>query len=176
MKAPIRVGILGAAKIAPPAVIIPARDNKEFAITAVGARDTSRAQAFAKEHDIPGVAADYAELVARDDVDLVYNALPPGMHLEWTVRALEAGKAVLCEKPFALNVAQAREMVEAGRRTGQPLIEAFHYRHHNVLRRAFTRVGSGMLGRIKRAEAVFDVPMRTGRKSCAGSRRSAAAP
>jgi predicted dehydrogenase len=159
MKAPIRVGILGAAKIAPNAMITPARTNSEFMVTAVGARDKGRAQAYARQHDIPHVADGYADLVARDDVDLVFNALPPGMHLEWSVRALEAGKAVLCEKPFAMSAHEARTMREAAERHGRPLIEAFHYRHHAVLRRAFEIVGSGRLGKLKRAEAVFEVPI-----------------
>jgi predicted dehydrogenase len=159
MKAPIRVGILGAAKIAPNAMIAPARANPEFALSAVGARDKSRAEAYAKKHDIPNVAEGYADLVARDDVDLVFNALPPGMHLEWSIRALEAGKAVLCEKPFAMSALEARSMTEAAERTGRPLIEAFHYRHHAVLRRAFEIAASGRLGKLNHAEAVFEVPI-----------------
>lgn len=159
MKAPVRIGILGAAKIAPNAVITPARGNPEFTIIAVGARDKSRADTYAKQHEIPHVANGYADLVKRDDVDLVFNALPPGMHAEWTIRALEAGKPVLCEKPFAMSADDARTMVDAARRTNQTLIEAFHYCHHNVLRRAFEIATSGQLGKLKRAEAVFDVPI-----------------
>ncbi len=159
MKAPIRVGILGAAKIAPNAMIAPARANAEFAVVALGARDKSRAEAYAKQHDIPNVAGGYADLVARDDVDLVFNALPPGMHLEWSLRALQAGKAVLCEKPFAMSAHEARAMSEGAERARRPLIEAFHYRHHAVLRRAFEIAASGRLGKLKKAEAVFEVPI-----------------
>jgi predicted dehydrogenase len=154
--APIRIGILGAARIAPPAIIAPARDNPEVAVVALGARDPSRAMEFAKTHDIPHVAASYADLVARDDVDLVYNALPASLHAQWSIAALEHGKAVLCEKPFAMGALEARAMVEASSRAQKPLIEAFHYRHHQVLKRAFA-IARDELGPLTKAEAVFDV-------------------
>ena len=155
----IRVGILGAARIAPKVVIVPARGNREFQIVAVGARDKDRAKAYAAEHEIPHVADGYSALVARDDVDLVYVALPPAGHLEWTLAALEIGKAVLCEKPFAMTAVQARAMVEVAAGSKQPLIEAFHYRFHRVMRRAVEIVASRELGRLVEAEAIFDAPI-----------------
>ena len=150
-----RIGLLGASKIARGAVIAPAKTNADFEVVAVGARDPSRARAYAGEHGIPHVAGSYAELVARDDVDVVYNALPPAGHAEWSIAALESGKAVLCEKPFAMNATEARQMTDAARATGQVLIEAFHYRHHNVIRQAETLLRAGALGRITRATAEF---------------------
>ena len=153
----IRVGILGAARIAPKAIIAPVRDNPEFEIVAVGARDMDRAKAFAAEHNIPHVADGYSDLVARDDVDLVFVALPPAGHAPWSIAAVQAGKAVLCEKPFAMTSIEARAMVSAAAKAGRPLIEAFHYRYHQVLRRAFAIAASGELGRLIEAEAVFDV-------------------
>ncbi len=159
MKTPIRIGILGAAKIAPGAVIKPAKENPEFQVVAVGARDLDRAKAYAAEHEIPHAVGSYAELVKRDDVDLVYNALPPSGHSEWSIAALEAGKPVLCEKPFTRNAREARVLVAAAERTGQKLIEAFHNRFHRVLLRAHEITASGELGKIKRAEAIFDVPI-----------------
>ncbi|MEI9995481.1 MAG: Gfo/Idh/MocA family oxidoreductase [Rhizomicrobium sp.] len=155
----IRIGILGAAKIAPPVVIHPARDNPDFEVVAVAARDPERARAYAAEHEIPVVAKDYDALVRHADVDLIYNALPPGGHARWTIAALEAGKNVLCEKPFAMNAAQAARMNDAAARTGRILVEAFHYRHHAVMHRAVAIVRSGELGRLERAEAFFDVPI-----------------
>ena len=155
----IRIGILGAAKIAPLAVITPVRDNPEFEIVAVGARDKGRAATYAAEHGIPFVAEGYSALIARADVDLVYNALPPAAHLQWSVEALKAGKAVLCEKPFCMTAAQARSMVSAAEAAKQPLIEAFHNRFHNVMRRAVAIVASGELGPLVEAEAVFDAPI-----------------
>jgi predicted dehydrogenase len=155
--APIRIGLLGASKIARGAVMAPVRDDGRFMVSAVGARDRDRAAVYAAEHGIPGVAAGYAELVARDDVDVVYNALPPAGHMAWSIAALEAGKPVLCEKPFARNAGEARAMVEAARAAGLPLLEAFHYRLHNVIRRAETLVASGVLGRITGGGAEFHI-------------------
>jgi len=151
-----RIGLLGASKIARGAVIAPAKTNPDFEVVAVGARDLGRAKTYAETHGIAHAVGSYAELVRRDDVDVVYNALPPAGHLEWTIAALEAGKAVLCEKPFAMNAEEARRMTEAATRTGQLLIEAFHYRFHNVIRRAEAIVRSGELGRLTRAHATFD--------------------
>ena len=155
----LRIGLLGASKIAPTAVIIPAAGRDDVEIVAVAARDPHRAAEYAKAHGIAHVSADYGDLIVRPDVDVIYNGLPPSSHQEWTVAALEAGKAVLCEKPFAMDAGQARAMVEAADRTGRPLIEAFHYRYHNVMRRAEDLVRSGALGTIHRAYAVFEAPI-----------------
>src|SRR5262249_55454260 len=116
-------------------------------------------KAYAAEHNIPNVADGYDALVQRDDVDLVYNALPPSGHAEWSIAALEAGKAVLCEKPFTRNAKEARQLVAASERTGKVLIEAFHNRCHRVLLRAHELTASGALGKIKHAEANFDIPL-----------------
>jgi predicted dehydrogenase len=155
-----RIGLLGASRIAPPAVIAPARTNPDFEVTVVAARDGERAKAYAAEHGVPAIAGSYAELVRRDDVDVVYNALPPAGHQEWTIAALEAGKAVLCEKPFAMDAGQAQTMVDAAQRTGRVLLEAFHYRLHRVMRDAVAIVRSGALGRLTRADAHFNVAIR----------------
>ena len=156
---PIRVGILGAARIAPIAVIDPARGNPEFQIVAVAARDENRAKSFAAKHGIPFIAKDYSALIARADVDLVYVALPPAAHKATSVEAVKAGKAVLCEKPFAMNAAEARAMVAAAAEAKQPLIEAFHNRFHKVMRRAVEIAASGELGRLVEADTVFDAPI-----------------
>jgi len=155
----IRIGILGAARIAPPVVINPARDNPDFEVVAVAARDPERAKAYAAEHKIPIVAKDYEALVRHGDVDLVYNALPPAGHMAWTIAALEADKDVLCEKPFAMYAAQVARMNDAASRTGKRLVEAFHYRHHVVMQRAVAVARSGELGALKSAEAFFEVPI-----------------
>jgi predicted dehydrogenase len=150
-----RIGLLGASKIARGAVIAPAKSNPDFEVVAVGARDPVRARAYADQHGIPQVAASYSDLVRRDDLDVVYNALPPAGHAEWTIAALEAGKVVLCEKPFAMNAGEARAMTAAAARTGGLLVEAFHYRFHNVIRRAETLLRGGALGRLTAASAEF---------------------
>jgi predicted dehydrogenase len=154
---PLRIGLLGASKIAPPAVIEPAAKRQDVVVTAVAARDPARARAFAAEHGVAAVAADYAALIARDDVDLVYNALPIVAHHEWTLKALAAGKAVLCEKAFSNNALEAKAMVDAAQAAGLPLIEAFHYRFHIVMRRAVEIMRSGELGPLTAAEARFCV-------------------
>src|SRR5690242_789177 len=95
----VRMGILGAARIAPSAAIKPARNVAEAEVTAVAARDRGRAEAFAEKHRVPKVCDSYAALVADPDIDAIYNPLPNGLHAEWTIAALESGKHVLCEKP-----------------------------------------------------------------------------
>src|SRR5438128_1377084 len=126
----IRVGVLGAARIAPTALVRPAKKRSDIEVRCIAARDPERARAFAATHRIPFVAQTYGELIARDDLDLVYIPLPPALHEEWSIKALESGKAVLCEKPFSMSAHDARRMVEAAARTGKPLIEAFHYCLH----------------------------------------------
>lgn len=155
----LRIGLLGASRIAPTAVLAPAAKRDDVEITCVAARDPHRAAEFAQTHGIAHVAADYGDLIARADVDMIYNGLPPSAHLEWTLAALAAGKTVLCEKPFAMDAAQARAMTEAASAAGLPLVEAFHYRFHNVMRQAEAIVRSGALGDIHRAYAVFEVPI-----------------
>jgi predicted dehydrogenase len=154
-----RIGLLGASKIARAAVIAPVKGDDRFVISAVAARDPERARAYGEEHGIPGVAEDYAALIARDDVDVVYNALPPAGHAQWTVAALAAGKAVLCEKPFARNAGEARAMVEAAHASGRPLLEAFHYRFHTVMRHAEALVRDGALGALHTGAAEFHAPI-----------------
>ncbi|MHB8529997.1 MAG: Gfo/Idh/MocA family protein [Caulobacteraceae bacterium] len=154
-----RIGLLGASKIGPTAVIAPARTVGGFTVSAVAARDPARAAAYAADHGIAAVAEDYAALVRRDDVDIIYNALPPVGHAPWTLAALEAGKPVLCEKPFARDAGQARSMVEAAETAGLVLIEAFHYRHHAVIRQAEALMRAGAIGRPLRATAEFHAPI-----------------
>src|SRR5690348_11472118 len=131
----LRIGILGAARIAPSAVIKPARNHDEAVVTAVAARDRGRADAFATKHGIPNVRDSYAALIADPDVDAIYNPLPNGLHAEWTIAALEAGKAVLCEKPFTANAKEAEEVAAVATRTGVVVMEAFHYRYHPLAHR-----------------------------------------
>jgi predicted dehydrogenase len=159
MARPLRIGLLAASKIAVGAVMAPAKARDDVAITAVAARDPARAKAYAETHGIPAAAESYDALIARDDVDVIYVGNPIAGHAEWTIRSLEAGKAVLCEKAFSLNADEARAMVAAGEKAGRPLLEAFHYRFHNVMRRAEAIMRSGELGRIQRASATFGAPI-----------------
>lgn len=161
---PLRIGVLGAAKIAPEGIIEPAKRRNDAVVVAVAARDADRARAFARLHGIPNVAASYEELIGREDVDLVYNALPPHRHADLSIAALEAGKAVLCEKPFAMNAGEAQRMVDAAARARRPLIEAFHYRFHPAFERFLAILASAEIGRARRLEAAFcvSIPYRDG--------------
>ena len=154
-----RIGILGAAKIAPGALIEPARATGVATAFAVAARDPERARAYAETHGIPVVADSYEALIARPDVDVIYNALPPARHADLSIAALQAGKPVLCEKPFAMSAGQASAMVETGRRTGLLLMEAFHYRYHPLFQRVMELVQGGEIGRVTGLDAVFNVPI-----------------
>lgn len=159
----MRIAILGAARIASKALIEPARayggPHPRPDVRAVGASSPARARAFAAEHGI-AVAGSYAEVIARDDIDLVYIALPPSAHAHWTIEALKAGKHVMVEKPSALEAGEARAMVAAARASGSRLVEAFHYAWHPLFLRAQEMVHGGMLGTVQRIEGAFlaDIP------------------
>jgi predicted dehydrogenase len=152
---PIRIGILGAADIAPEALIDPARSVDDVEISAVAARDPERAREFAAANGIPRVLDSYDALLADADIDLVYNPTPNGLHGRWTVAAVEAGKHVLCEKPFTANAAEARSVVAAIAKTDRIVIEAFHYRYHPLIARAIEVTRSGELGKLVSVEAGF---------------------
>ena len=162
--APIRIGILGAAKIAPGALIEPAKGRQDIHIVAVAARDPARAQAFADQHGIPIAVAGYEWLIERDDIDAIYNALPPSRHADLTIAALQSGKHVLCEKPFALNAAEAQAMVLAASSADRVLMEAFHYRYHPLFDDLLKTVRGGQLGTLHEIIATFvvKVPERDG--------------
>ncbi|WP_307807086.1 Gfo/Idh/MocA family oxidoreductase [Naasia sp. SYSU D00057] len=153
----LRVGILGAAGIAPKALIDPVRRRQgDVVVTAVASRRPDSAAAYAEEHGIPRSHGGYAALLADPEVDLVYNALPPSAHAEWSIAALEAGKDVLCEKPFAMDAAQARAMTDAAERTGRRLVEAFHHRYHPLWDHAAAYRDSGRIGEVRHLVARFD--------------------
>src|ERR1700704_3096755 len=155
----VRIGILGAARIAPNAVIKPPRNVDEAMIGAVAARDRNRADSFAAKHGIPKVRDSYAALIADPDLDAIYNPLPNGLHAEWTIAALEAGKHVLCEKPFTANAKEAEAVAAVATRTGLVVMEAFHYRYHPLAKRMREIVESGELGTIRRVETALCFPL-----------------
>jgi predicted dehydrogenase len=157
--APVRIGILGAARIAPAAAIKPARAVGDATIGAVAARDRSRADAFASKHGIPRVHDSYADLLADPDLDAIYNPLPNGLHAEWTIAALEAGKHVLCEKPFTANAKEAEEVAAVAARSGRVVMEAFHYRYHPLAHRMREIVDRGELGTTRHVEAALCFPL-----------------
>ena len=152
---PIRIGILGAAAIVPMALTNPARSVPEAQIVAIAARDPKRAAAFARKHNLTRVHQSYNALLADPDIDAIYNPLPNGLHAEWTIRSLKAGKHVLCEKPFASNANEAQAMAKVAAETGLILSEAFAYRYHPLMVRMKAIMASGELGRLQHIDAQF---------------------
>ena len=155
----VRIGVLGAARIAPGALLKPARDVERVEVVAVAARDRARAEAFASKWSIPTAHDSYEAVIADPQVDAIYNPLPNGLHARWTIAALEAGKHVLCEKPLTSNADQARQVAAVAERTDQVLMEAFHYRYHPLMVRAVEVVQSGELGDLQHVESWMQVPL-----------------
>ena len=158
----VRFGILGAARIAPAALIRPAASNPEVIVEMVAARDRARADSFAARHGIARVADTYEAVVSDPDVDAVYIPLPNSLHAPWTLAALAAGKHVLCEKPFTSNAAEAVTVAEAAAAAadrGLVVLEAFHYRYHPLAHRMREIVESGELGRLHHLEAWLCAPI-----------------
>jgi predicted dehydrogenase len=151
----LRIGILGAAGIAPAAIIAPARLVDGVDIAAIAARDPERAREFAAQHGIPTVYASYEELLADPSIDAVYNPTPNGLHGRWTIAALRAGKHVLCEKPFTANAVEARGVASVARESGLVVMEAFHYRYHPLMTRIIEIIESGELGVIRSYHSGF---------------------
>ena len=155
----IRFGILGAALIAPDALIKAAHNVPDAEVVAIAARDPKRAQEFATANGIPRVIATYDDLVNDPELDVIYNPLPNSLHCEWTIAALRAGKHVLCEKPLASNAVEAERMARAADETGKILGEAFHYRYHPLADRIRALMTDGTLGRLVHVEGKFSVPI-----------------
>ena len=155
----MQIGVLGAARIAPTALIKPAKTNADVVVAAVAARDVSRARAFAVKHGIARVHDSYEALIADPDLDAVYNPLPNGLHGRWTRAALAAGKHVLCEKPFTANAAEAREIAKLVAKSDRVVMEAFHYRYHPLALRIEEIIASGELGKLQRVEAALCFPL-----------------
>lgn len=155
---PVRIGILGCARINKSAMLDVRAAVPEIEVAAVASRDAGRAAAYAAEHAIAASYGSYEALLADDTLDAIYNPLPNSLHAVWSIRALEAGRAVLCEKPLASNAAEATAIVEAAARTGSKLVEAFHYRYHPVADFIVNVVRAGTLGTIRSLDAGLRIP------------------
>lgn len=155
---PLRIGILGAARITPDALVAPAA-LLGHDLVAIAARDRSRAEAFASEHGVAKVHETYQEVIDDPDVDVLYNPLPNGLHGPWNIRALQAGKHVLSEKPANSNAREARAVAAAHQLSGVRFMEAFHYRYHPVMTRIVEIAGSGKIGEIEHVEVVMGFPL-----------------
>jgi len=154
----LRWGLLSTARIN--RLIIPAvRASARSDLTTVASRTIDRGQAYAAEWKIPRVVGSYDALLADPEIDVVYISLPNSLHVEWTVRALDAGKHVLCEKPLALTVEDVDRVEAAAARAGRTAAEAFMYRHHPLTHAAETVVKSGRLGPIHGFKGAFTFPL-----------------
>tara|TARA_R110002073_G_scaffold33711_1_gene100966 strand:- start:1094 stop:2098 length:1005 start_codon:yes stop_codon:yes gene_type:complete len=154
---PVRVGLLGASQIAPLAIIAPAAKRDDVEVVAIAARNSERAAAFAQQHGIGRAVLGYDDLISDPDINLIYNGLPPVSHAPLSIAAMEAGRDVLCEKPFAMNAREARRMVAVAARTGRLCMEGFHYFYHPLFARVLEIVRSGSLGPLISLSAAFDV-------------------
>ena len=153
---PLRWGVLGAANIARKAVIPGLRKSEANEVVAIASRDAARAREAAHSLDIPRSYGSYDELLADAEVEAIYNPLPNHLHVPWTVRALEAGKHVLCEKPIALDAAEAAKLLEVSRRHPDlRVMEAFMYRFHPQWRRTVELMRSGAVGRLQTVHSTF---------------------
>jgi len=131
----LRIGTLGSSRISQPALIEPSGSVPEVTVAAVAARDLPRAEAFALRYGIPKAYGSYQQMLDDPDVDAIYNPLPNSLHGPWTLRAIAAGKHVLCEKPFASNADEAAQVAEAAAGSGLVVMEAMHYRYHPLIQR-----------------------------------------
>jgi xylose dehydrogenase (NAD/NADP) len=136
-----------------------AEGTDEATVAAVASRDRSRAEAFAREHGIERALGSYEALLEDPEIDAVYNPLPNSMHVPWTVRALEAGKHVLCEKPMSRHPDQVEAAFAAARKQGRHLEEAFMWRHHPQTHRLRELLDAGAVGRLRMVTASFSFPL-----------------
>ncbi|GIW06542.1 MAG: oxidoreductase [Dehalococcoidia bacterium] len=155
----LRIGLLGAAKIAPAALLRPARTLPDVEILAIASRDPRRAHALARRYRIPRVYRTYEEVIGDPAIDAVYIPLPNALHGVWTRRALHAGKHVLCEKPLTANADEAEAVAAAAHKAGRCVLEAFAYRYHPMADRLRSMIAGGDIGNVRRIEADFLVPL-----------------
>jgi D-xylose 1-dehydrogenase (NADP+, D-xylono-1,5-lactone-forming) len=131
------------------------RRSEKAELIAVASRDAARAQAYAREWEIDRAYGSYDELLADPDVEAIYNPLPNTMHVEWSIKALEAGKHVLCEKPLTRHPDDAVKAFDAADRAGRVLSEAFMYRHNPQTRKLKELVDSGTIGELRLVRSAF---------------------
>ena len=151
-------GILSTANINDK-VIEGAAASEKADIVAVASRDQRRAEAYAREKGIERAHGSYESLLADPEVEAVYISLPNGMHVEWSIKALEAGKHVLCEKPLSRRVADVERAFDVAQGADRLLMEAFMYRHNPQTRRLSQLLADGAIGRLRHVRAAFSFPM-----------------
>ena len=154
MSDPVRWGLLSTARINE-AILEGARQSERTEVVAVASRDRARADAYAQERGLARAHGSYEALLEDDGIDVVYNSLPNSLHVEWSVRALEAGKHVLCEKPMDRRVEAVEHAFDTAERTGRLLMEAFMYRHHPQTLKAVELVQDGAIGELRQLRSRF---------------------
>lgn len=153
---PLQLGILGAANIAR-AFTSGVAASKTVTVAAVASRDAAKAESFAGECGIPRFHGSYEALLADPAIDAIYNPLPNSLHAEWSIRAMEAGKHVLCEKPLATSAADARAMFAAAKRLGRHLVEAYPYRAQPQTLKLRELLAAGMIGKVQLIRSSFGI-------------------
>jgi D-xylose 1-dehydrogenase (NADP+, D-xylono-1,5-lactone-forming) len=148
---PLRWGVLSTANITDALLASP----HEQQFVAVGSRDRGRAEAWAAERGVPRAYGSYEELLADPELDAIYNPLPNSMHVEWSIKALEAGKHVLCEKPMSRHPGDVERAFDAAEREGLVLAEAFMWRHHPQVARTRELIDAGAIGELRTIRAHF---------------------
>lgn len=155
---PLRIGVLGAARISDKAIVVPAQLTGHR-LVAVAARDRGRAEQFAADSGVERVMDSYQAVIDDPEVEVIYNPLPNGLHGPWNLRAIAAGKHVLSEKPSASNAAEARVVRDAVAASNVKFMEAFHYRYHPVIARMLEIAGSGELGELENIDVNMSFPL-----------------
>jgi predicted dehydrogenase len=153
----LRIGVLGASRIAELAIAGPA-DELGHRLVAVAARDPRRAELFAEKYGVERVLGTYQDVLNDPEVDVVYNPLANALHAPWNLAAVAAGKPVLAEKPYARNASEARAVADAAAAADVSVVEAFHYRHHPVTLRLLTLIERGDLGALRHVEIDMGMP------------------
>jgi predicted dehydrogenase len=152
----VKWGVLGAASIARRKVIPAMQQGKYSEIAAIASRDLGKAQEAAGRLGIAKAYGSYEQMLADPEIEAIYNPLPNHLHVPWSIKAMEAGKHVLCEKPVSLNVAEAKQLLAARDRTGMKCGEAFMIRSHPQWLRAKDLVRSGKIGELRAVAASFN--------------------
>jgi predicted dehydrogenase len=141
-------------------VLAGARESDRVRVAAVASRDRERAEAYARERGIERAYGTYEELLADPEIEAIYISLPNSMHVEWSIRCLEAGKHVLCEKPLTRHPEDVERAFDAADRAGRILMEAFMWRHNPQTARFAGAVADGLVGRLRLVRAAFSFPLR----------------
>ncbi len=140
-------------------VIPPIKSSKRNQLSAVGSRDEAHARQYAQEWGIPKAYASYEDLLADPEIDVIYNSLPNSLHAEWTIKALQAGKHVLCEKPMTIRLEEIDAVAEAAQKAGKIVAEAFMYRHHPQTIQVKELVNAGLIGELRLVRGAFSFNM-----------------